>query len=385
MVFKGIIIEIKDKYSIVMNDNGSMVRVKNKEGLKVGDGILFLEEDIYIKNNVINFADFKAWKPMVAIAACLMLVLIFAYNRNPYTDYALLSMDVNPSIQFKLDKDGTIIDILGLNEDGEKILDKHLIGKPLEEGLSTLKFLMEENNYLKHDSPILVGFAYLEDIKDDKYEENIKGLLKKVYSKNEILYLKSNFLKANESLKNKLSLGRIEALESMTDENLKANIGSISVKEIKDNISKSNRIEIFNYEDEDDIDDEIDEDDDEDDSDEKDDDDSDYENDEDDNNDKLEDKIDKQNNKKDNDEIDDEKDDEKEKKDEENENDSSTNTSTLINKELNDDNIKSNKSNSDYEDETNENSLSNDSKNGSSDNNDSRSNTNNSSEDDSND
>lgn len=356
MVFRGIIIEIKDKYSIVMKDNGSMIRVKNKEGLKVGDAILFLEEDIYGKKNVLNFADFKVWKPMIAVAACLMLVLLFAYNRNPYTDYALLSMDVNPSIQFKLDKDGNIVDVLGLNSYGENMIDEHLVGKPLEEGLSKLKLLMEENNFLKDDSPILVGFAYLEDINDDEYEENIKSIIKKIYSKNEILYLKSNSLRANESLKSKLSLGRLEALESIVDENIKANIESITVKEIKENMSKSNRTEVFN-------DDDMDEDDEDDDYDEIDDD-WDHENSDNDHEDILEDKIDKKNNlenhkESENENINESNDEEKE--------DNNNNTEPYNKKDSNGDN------------------SSNDSKNDSSDNIDSNSNTGNSSDNDSND
>lgn len=47
MLYKGIIIEVKDEYSIVVTNESEFLRIKNKEGMKVGDKIYFLEEDIY--------------------------------------------------------------------------------------------------------------------------------------------------------------------------------------------------------------------------------------------------------------------------------------------------------------------------------------------------
>ena len=48
-MFKGIVTETKDDYVIVMKDDGTLVRIKNKDGLNIGTSIFFFEEDIYIK------------------------------------------------------------------------------------------------------------------------------------------------------------------------------------------------------------------------------------------------------------------------------------------------------------------------------------------------
>ena len=39
MLYKGIIIEVKDEYSIVVTNESEFLRIKNKEGMKVGDKI----------------------------------------------------------------------------------------------------------------------------------------------------------------------------------------------------------------------------------------------------------------------------------------------------------------------------------------------------------
>ena len=48
-MFKGIVMEIKDDYVIVMKEDGTLVRIQKKDNLKVGKSIFFFEEDIYIR------------------------------------------------------------------------------------------------------------------------------------------------------------------------------------------------------------------------------------------------------------------------------------------------------------------------------------------------
>ena len=50
-MFKGIVMEVKNDYVIIMKEDGTLVRIKNKDGLKVGKSVFFFEEDIYIKKD----------------------------------------------------------------------------------------------------------------------------------------------------------------------------------------------------------------------------------------------------------------------------------------------------------------------------------------------
>ena len=100
MLYKGIIIEIKDEYSIVVTNESEFLRIKNKEGMNVGDKIYFLEEDLYNadessivytekeesqeKSNVIDFNEKKeknkkkmstVYKRLVTVAATIAIIV----------------------------------------------------------------------------------------------------------------------------------------------------------------------------------------------------------------------------------------------------------------------------------------------------------------------
>lgn len=46
MYHKGIVMEVKEKYALVMAEDGQILRVFYKDGMKTGDCIYILEEDI---------------------------------------------------------------------------------------------------------------------------------------------------------------------------------------------------------------------------------------------------------------------------------------------------------------------------------------------------
>ena len=144
MYNKGIILEIKEKYSLVLKDDSTVVRIKNKENMEVGDTIFFLEEDLYeltksrntMKNKII---------PILTIAAMLVLLVVPMVKNNNGGAYALMSIDVNPSIEFELDKNKNIVNVYGINDDGKTINLEELKGKTLEEGIKILETYLSKN------------------------------------------------------------------------------------------------------------------------------------------------------------------------------------------------------------------------------------------------
>ena len=104
--------------------------------MEVGDTIFFLEEDLYeltksrnnMKNKII---------PILTIAAMLVLLVVpMVKNNISGGAYALMSIDVNPSIEFELDKNKNIVNVYGVNDDGKTINLEELKGKTLEEGIA---------------------------------------------------------------------------------------------------------------------------------------------------------------------------------------------------------------------------------------------------------
>ena len=145
MYYKGIILEIKEKYSLILKDDATVVRIKNKENMKVGEKIIFLEEDLYEFNKNRNTMKNKII-PILTVAAMLVLLVVPIVKNNTTSGvYALMSIDINPSIEFELDQNKNIVNVYGVNDDGKSINLEDLKGKTLDEGIKILELYLNEN------------------------------------------------------------------------------------------------------------------------------------------------------------------------------------------------------------------------------------------------
>lgn len=207
MWYKGIIIEIKEKYSIVLKDDSSLIRIKNREGIKVGDVIIFLEDDIYILESKKNIRT-KFIAPIIAIAASLVLIIAPFIKNQTSNAYALISLDINPSIQFELDEDKNIIDIYGLNEDAKKLMLDKVKGMSLDDGIKEIKDLLENENYNLKDNDAIVGFIFLTNNTSNKFENEVKNIIKQNLNDLNIVYLQSNKADSIRANEKGISIGR---------------------------------------------------------------------------------------------------------------------------------------------------------------------------------
>lgn len=218
MYFKGVVMEIKNDYAIVMRDDSTMVRIKNKDRLKVGNVIIFLEEDIYeMKSSKYNKFN-KVFVPFVAIAAMLMVLVLPMVSKNKDIAYALMSLDVNPSIQIELDENKKIVNIEGINDDGKNLNLGTLKGMDLDSGLNQIKIILENQKYAVNNDSAIVGFTFLQVEEDIKYEEEVKNIVKNSLSNTKTAYLsatKKDLEKANQK---GISLGRYAAALNMKED-----------------------------------------------------------------------------------------------------------------------------------------------------------------------
>ena len=61
-------------------------------------------------------------KAIAGLAACILLVLGLFYYRNFLFPYSSIYLSINPQVQLCLNRQGTVVDIRGLNEDGATLL-----------------------------------------------------------------------------------------------------------------------------------------------------------------------------------------------------------------------------------------------------------------------
>ncbi|WP_293982596.1 anti-sigma factor domain-containing protein [uncultured Clostridium sp.] len=252
MMKKGLIMELKKDYAIMLNDDGSMDKIVIKPGMAVGQKIFYFDEDI-IKVSSSSQGKFKYnvfMKSFGSIAALFLIAFTFFYNMNINRTCAIVSLDINPSIQIEVDNNAKIIKVEGMNDDGKSIDFTGIKGCNINEGIKTIKDILVEKEYLKNNKDVLVGVAFVKDGDKAAYEENIKEAVFSTFDTETIAYIKAedkdDVIEAKEQ---GISLGRYEASKAVADEETKKKIINAPVKEITEQIKDKENVIYYDSED----------------------------------------------------------------------------------------------------------------------------------------
>lgn len=229
---KGIIMEVKKSYAIALNDQGVMDKIIFKKNMKIGQKIFYFEDDII--NNASNSHRYNNFmKTLGSIAAIFLIVFTFFHTMKPQEAYAVVSLDINPSIQIEADNKLNIINVEGVNDDGKQIDFSDIKDISLESGMQKIKDKLAEKNYLETNKDVLVGYAFVKDGDNSSYEKDLIGVIDSTFDAQEVVYVKGDKEAVDEAKKQSISLGRYEAAASdLVDQDLKNKIDTAPVKEI---------------------------------------------------------------------------------------------------------------------------------------------------------
>lgn len=239
---KGIIMEVKQNYAIIMNDDGHMDKISKKKNMAIGQKIFYFEEDIIRTNNIRNIRSNSFMKTIGSIAALFLIAFTFFYQLS-YKEaaYAVVSLDINPSIQIEVDNNKTILKVEGMNDDGKNINFKELKGLNINEGIQKIKNILVEKNYLKENRDVLVAFALVNEDENTDYEESVFGTIKSTFKSEKVTYVKGKKEDVEEAKSAGISLGRYEVLQ-VADEDAKKEIDKAPVKEITEFIKDKENV-----------------------------------------------------------------------------------------------------------------------------------------------
>ena len=142
---KAVVLEVKNGKAAVLKKNGDIIRIKQNE-LQAGDTI-----DIIGTTRGTGAGPIAAeiLKRLVA-AAFMVVVLTFVvwYTYNAAFAVSYVSVDVNPSLEFSLNRFNRVIKVYSVNDEAitlEKELEsKHIIGNTLGQALKKTVEVMEE-------------------------------------------------------------------------------------------------------------------------------------------------------------------------------------------------------------------------------------------------
>lgn len=113
---KAVIVEIKGNFAAVLSDDGCMTKVVNKN-YAIGQVI-----ELNTSKGKFKFARRKAITMVASLAAVFTMFTVTAWAYC--TPYYYVSLDVNPSIEYSVNRFERVIGVKAINEDGNKILIK---------------------------------------------------------------------------------------------------------------------------------------------------------------------------------------------------------------------------------------------------------------------
>lgn len=228
---KGIIMEINKNYAIVLNQQGVMEKIQSKENMKMGQKIFYFEDDI-VKSTIKLHSHSSFMKIFGSIAALFLIVFTFFFNTATNNKvYAVVSLDINPSIQIEADSNQKIIRVDGINADGKSIDFSDVKGENIDDGIEKIKEKLVEKNYLDNNKEVLVAFAFVQNDGNSNYEEEVKDAIQSTFKSEKITYVKADKDDVEQAKTEGISLGRYEVAIN-ADEETKSKIDKAPVKDI---------------------------------------------------------------------------------------------------------------------------------------------------------
>ena len=256
MYYKGIIIDIHDKYIIVMNESGGLLKIKRKENVNIGQAILFTDDDIIVDKKVNKII--KIWTVPIVTAALIFISIVSGIINvnNKNTPYALLTFDINPSFSIEVNKDNTVINAVALNDDAKSLDIDKIKNKSLNDALKLIKTSLKENKKFEDKNSLIVGFSFLGENKNVEFEDNVKAVINENFNDFKIVYIQGDKEDHEEAKKVGISLGKYSINKRLNNRFSEEQMKNIAIDELIDIFNEENINLKDNEEDYDDVNDE---------------------------------------------------------------------------------------------------------------------------------
>ncbi|MDO4468484.1 MAG: anti-sigma factor domain-containing protein [Bacillota bacterium] len=185
MYHKVIILEIKDRYALAMTEEGEIIRIKKKAGMKVGAAVYVLEEDKYEKVRTLHWQ--KAAAIAAAILLCITSLLLPQFSQQVY---AMVELEGAKSVSVKIDKNYKIRDAYSYDDTVSLKALKDLEGKNLRE----LKGFAEQLR--ASDGSLNVVYALYKE--DKKVSEEFAKVLQEIFGSESVTYMEGKIEEIQE-------------------------------------------------------------------------------------------------------------------------------------------------------------------------------------------
>lgn len=241
MIYRGCIVRIEKDFAIIMTDTMEYLKIIKRDGLSVGNKIIFVEEDIYQeKQNSLKHIG------LIAAVFILLILSMTSISNQSYVSnaVAIVSLDINPSIEFEVDKRNKVINVIPINEEAEELLDRDLVGSNIEKAIAIIIYDAKERDYITEErNSILISTAVTKDdfhIDTEKFEMDIKNQLKEDPTLQDVnlIYVESNKKNLVEANKEHVSIGKYEVYKQLKEKDNKITLKQIKKMKVQEIVNK---------------------------------------------------------------------------------------------------------------------------------------------------
>ena len=168
---QGIVMEIQTNDAYIFTNDCSMVKMPVQKDMFVGQSIEMPEA-------VVRVLPRRRWLVPALAAACVLLLMISGFLAYtfvvPQAGTVYLSIDINPSIEFTLDTERNVIDVIPLNSDAWELLDEaSLIGLNYQEAIVKWVKLVQEKKPEAFEDLLITAIL---DRRDHEFADQIMAL-----------------------------------------------------------------------------------------------------------------------------------------------------------------------------------------------------------------
>ncbi|GEM_PF-1805111 len=150
MINIGTVMELYKNEVLVMTVEFDLIRVKRKPGMFLGQQIRFRKSDV-ISSDTRKMT-------LIGVAAVLVVVLVAFYFMQDAKQglgnagYAIIDMDINPSMEFLIDDTNIVQKVLPLNSDAENLIEGISLEElPIKEAVEKVIFCSQKAGIINPD------------------------------------------------------------------------------------------------------------------------------------------------------------------------------------------------------------------------------------------
>ena len=116
-----LVMECHPGYAVLLDEEGRFLKAANLR-YEIGQTVynpVLMKEAPEKQRHIVRWIS----NGIAAIAACFLLFFGLSYYQNYMRPYSSIYLTINPEVQMDLNRQGTVVELKGTNEDGERLLE----------------------------------------------------------------------------------------------------------------------------------------------------------------------------------------------------------------------------------------------------------------------